>query len=72
MSLVRYLIVSLAKRAAASSRVQQQARRLVVSADRKMDKAADKFAEIVTAKDPAREVGKQVSRFLKGRQAPKD
>ncbi len=72
MWLVRYLVVSLAKRAAASSRVQQQARRLVVSADRKMDKAADKLAEIVTAKDPAREVGKQVSRFLKGRQAPKD
>ncbi len=72
MSLVRYLVVSLAKRAAASSRVQQQAGRLVASVDRKMDKAADKLAEIVTAKSPAREVGKQVSRFLKGRQAPKD
>ncbi len=72
MSLVRYLVVSLAKRVAASPRAQRQARRLVASADRKMDKAADKLAEIVTAEDPAREVGKQVSRFLKGRQAPKD
>ncbi len=72
MSLVRYLVVSLAKRIATSPRAQRQARRLVASADRKMDKAADKLAEIVTAKDPAREVGKQVSRFLKGRQAPKD
>ena len=72
MSFIRYLVVSLAKRAAASPRARRQARRLVTSVDRKMDRAADKLAEIVTAEDPAREAGKQVSRFLKGRQAPKD
>ncbi len=72
MSLFQHFVVSLAKRAAAGSRVQRKAGRLVAYVDRKMDKAADKLAEIVTAKDPAREAGKQVSRFLKARQGPKD
>ena len=72
MSLLRHLVVSLVRRAATDPRAQRQARRVIAGVDRKVDQAADKLAEIVTADDPAREAGKQVSRFLKGRRPPKD
>ena len=72
MAIIRTVLWSLAKRAAADPRVRKKAGQAILpTVDRKMDKAADKVAEVATAKDPAREVGKMLGAFFSGEQRPK-
>ena len=71
MAILRTVLWSLAKRAAADPRVRKKAGQAVVAVDRGMDKAADKVAKVAVAKDPAREAGKMIGAFLSGEQRPK-
>ena len=71
MAIIRTVLWSLAKRAAANPRVRKKAGQAILTVDRKMDKAADKVAEVATAKDPAREAGKMLGAFFSGEQRPK-
>ncbi len=71
MSIVRNLLWSLARRAAADPRVRRKAGQAFVAVDRRMDRAADKFVKVATAKDPAREMGRAFGRLLDGEEPPK-
>ena len=71
MAILRTLLWSLAKRAAADPRMRKKAGKVLHTVDRKMDKAADKVAKVAVAKDPAREAGKMVGAFLSGERPPK-
>ena len=71
MAILRTVLWSLAKRAAADPRVQKKAGQAFRAVDGKMDKAADKVADVATAREPAREVGKMLGSFLSGEQRPK-
>ena len=71
MAILRTVLWSLAKRAAADPRVQKKAGQAFRAVDSKMDKAADKVADVAAAKDPAREVGKMLGSFLSGEERPK-
>ncbi len=71
MAILRTVLWSLAKRAAADPRVQKKAGQAFRTVDRKMDKAADKVADVAAAKDPAREAGKMLGAFLSGEKRPK-
>ncbi len=71
MAIIRTVLWSLAKRAAANPRVRKKAGQAILTVDRKMDKAADKVAEVATAKDPAREAGKMLGALFSGERRPK-
>ena len=71
MAILRTVLWSLAKRAAADPRVQKKAGQAIRTVDRKMDKAADKVADVAAAKNPAREAGRMLGAFLSGEQRPK-
>ncbi len=71
MAILRTVLWSLAKRAAADPRVQKKAGQAFRAVDGKMDKAADKVADVAAAKDPAREAGKMLGAFFSGEQRPK-
>ena len=71
MAIIRTVLWSLAKRAAADPRVRKKAGQAILTVDRKMDKAADKVAEVAAAKDPAREAGKMLGALFSGEQRPK-
>ena len=71
MAILRTVLWSLAKRAAADPRVQKKAGQAFRAVDGKMDKAADKVADVATAKDPVREAGKMLGSFLSGEERPK-
>ena len=71
MAILRTVLWSLAKRAAADPRVRKKAGSALRTVDRGMDKAADKVAKVAVAKDPAREVGRMVGAFFSGEQRPK-
>lgn len=71
MVILRTIFWSLAKRAAADPRVQKKAGRAFRAVDGKMDKAADKVAQVAVTKDPAREAGRMVGAFLSGEKPPK-
>ena len=71
MAIIRTVLWSLAKRAAADPRVRKKAGQAILTVDRKMDKAADKVAEVAAAKDPAREAGKMLGSLFSGERRPK-
>ena len=71
MAILRTVLWSLAKRAAADPRVRKKAGQALGTVDRGMDKAADKVADVAVAKDPAREAGKMIGAFLSGERRPK-
>ena len=71
MAILRTILWSVAKRAAADPRVQKKAGQAFRTVDRGMDKAADKVADVAAAKDPAREAGKMLGAFLSGEKRPK-
>ncbi len=71
MAILRTVLWSLARRAAADPRVQKKAGQAFRAVDGKMDKAADKVAKVAVAKDPAREAGKMIGAFLSGEKPPK-
>ena len=66
MSIIRHLIFGAVRRAAADPRVQRKAVKTVASVDKKMTETADKVAEFAIEKDPVREAGRVVGRFLPG------
>ncbi len=72
MSIFRNIVFSLIRRAATNPRVQRKAGEVATRVDQKMTNAADNVAEIVTAKDPAREAGKRLGRLLSGQGVQKD
>jgi len=71
MAILRTVLWSLAKRAAADPRVQKKAGQAFRAVDGKMDKAADKVADVAAARDPAREAGRMLGAFFSGGQRPK-
>ena len=71
MAILRTVLWSLAKRAAADPRVRKKGVQALRTVDRGMDKAADKVADVAAAKDPAREAGRIVGAFLSGDKPPK-
>ena len=71
MAILRTVLWSLAKRAAADPRVRKKAGQAIRTVDQKMDKAADKVANVAVAKDPAREAGKMLGAFFSGERRPK-
>ncbi len=71
MAILRTILWSLAKRAAADPRVQKKAGQAFRAVDGKMDKAADKVADVAAARDPAREAGRMLGAFLSGERPPK-
>ena len=71
MAIIRTVLWSLAKRAAADPRVQKKAGHAIRTVDKGMDKAADKVAEVAVAKDPVREAGKMLGAFFSGEERPK-
>ena len=72
MAILRTILWSVAKRAAADPRVQKKAGQAFRTVDRGMDKAADKVADVAAARDPAREAGKMLGAFLSGEKRPKN
>jgi hypothetical protein len=70
MSILRNLLWSAARRAAANPRVQKKAGQAFRAVDSKMDKAADKVAKVAVSKDPAREAGKMLGRLFAGEDPP--
>ena len=71
MAILRTILWSLAKRAAADPRVQKKAGQAFRTVDKGMDKAADKVADVAAAKDPVREAGKMLGAFFSGEERPK-
>ena len=71
MAILRTILWSVAKRAAADPRVRNKAGQAIRTVDKGMDKAADKVADVATASDPAREAGKMLGAFFSGEQRPK-
>jgi hypothetical protein len=66
MSIVRQLMWAAFKRAAADPRVQKKAVSTAVKVDRNLTKAADKVVEFAVEKDPVREAGRALGRFMSG------
>ena len=71
MTILRNLLWSLARRAAADPRMRKKAGKALRAVDGQMDKAADKVARVAVAKDPAREAGKMLGGFFSGDKPPK-
>ncbi len=66
MWLVRQLMWTAFKRAAADPKVRHRAGQAVRAVDKKMNQAADRIAQVAAAKDPAREAGRVLRRLLPG------
>ncbi len=71
MAILRTVLWSLAKRAAADPRVRKKAGQALGTVDRGMDKAADKVADVAVSRDPAREAGRMLGAFLSGERGRK-
>ena len=66
MSIVRHLMWSVFKRAAANPRVQQKAVKTVVTVDKKLTETADKVVEFAVEKAPMREAGRMFGNLMSG------
>ena len=71
MSILRTLLWSAARRAAADPRVRKKAGQALHAVDRRMDKAADKVARVAVAKDPAREASRMLGNLFSSDEPPK-
>ena len=70
MAIIRTVLWSLAKRAAADPRVQKKAGQAFRAVDKKMDTAADKVADVAAAKDPVREAARCSAPSFPARSGP--
>ena len=66
MSIVRHLMWSVFKRAAANPSGQQKAVKTVVTVDKKLTETADKVVEFAVEKDPMREAGRMFGKLMSG------